>query len=294
MVKICGLTRAEDVAAARDLGAWALGFVFAPSPRRLTPDVARELLERVAATSRTSADSPARWVDSLTAAPLAVGVFGDVPAGEVAWIVEQVGLDAVQLHGAAGPSAGSVRLALAGWERPLRLAGGRRSSHPLAGGSEPGPTLTSPLSDAGPRGVLIIQAVPVDPREEDRHALWERVQQARADADLLLLDTREAGRLGGTGTPFPWGLAQEVAAGCPLLVAGGVAPGNVRAALERSSARGVDVSSGVEVSPGVKDARLMERLFAEVAEAGHACGSPEDRAEAQGDDEHEPQKGPRK
>ena len=112
----------------------------------------------------------------------------------------------------------------------MRLAGGPRTSHP--------------------HGILIIQAVPVDSHEPDQRTLRERIERARADADLILLDTREAGRFGGTGTPFPWGLAAEAAAGSPLLVAGGIGPDNARAALERSAAWGVDVSSGVEVSPG--------------------------------------------
>ena len=70
----------------------------------------------------------------------------------------------------------------------------------------------------------------------------------------------------GTGAAFPWELARESAQGAPLLIAGGIGPGNVRVALERSSARGVDLSSGVETSPGVKDALLMEKIFAQVAD----------------------------
>jgi phosphoribosylanthranilate isomerase len=292
VVKICGLTRAEDVIVARDLGAWGLGFVFALSPRRLTPDAARGLIERVAKTAppapeliRVSADDQG----AFPAASLAVGVFGDIPAAEVARIVEQVGLDAVQLHGRSGPSAGSVRQALAGWERPLRLAGGRRT--------------------APPQGILIIQAVPVDSHEPDQPTLRERIERACADADLILLDSREAGRFGGTGTPFPWGLAAEAAAGSPVLVAGGIGPDNARAALERSAAWGVDVSSGVEASPGLKDVRLMEKLFIRVAEsraAGRRAGGrvggctegrdtarAHDSSDAQGDDEDQLLKGPR-
>jgi len=298
VVKICGLTRAEDVIAARDLGAWALGFVFAPSPRRLAPDAARRLIERAAETApsapelvQASADDQGAFAFPAfpAAASLAVGVFGDVAAEEVARTVEQVGLDAVQLHGRSGPSAGSVRQALAGWERPLRLAGGRRAETP--------------------QGILIIQAVPVDAHESDPRTLRERIERARADADLILLDSREAGRFGGTGAPFPWGLAAEAAAGSPLLVAGGIGPDNARAALERSAAWGVDVSSGVEVSPGVKDVRLMEQLFVRLAESGATgrCAGgrvggciegrdaalAQDRGDAQGDDEDQLLKGPR-
>jgi phosphoribosylanthranilate isomerase len=290
VVKICGLTRAEDVVAARDLGAWALGFVFAPSPRRLAPVAARLLIERVAATgppapelAQTSADDQGAFPSGTfpAVASVAVGVFGDVAAGEVARIVEQVGLDAVQLHGRSGPSAGSVRRALAGWERPLRLAGGRRT--------------------APPQGILIIQAVPVDSHESDQRTLRERVEGARADADLILLDSRDAGRFGGTGTPFPWGLAAEAAAASPVLVAGGIGPDNARTALERSAAWGVDVSSGVELSPGIKDVRLMEQLFVRVAESraagrradGRQATGAQDRGDAQGDDEDQLLKGPR-
>jgi len=277
VVKICGLTRAEDVVLARDLGAWALGFVFAPSPRRLTPAAARELVDRVASTlcaapgSSSGLARRAAPAHKVTPSPLTVGVFGDVPAAEVARIVEQVGLDAVQLHGGSGPEAGLVREALAGWEPPLRLAGPCPVAGRSGGGSNPGRPRTGSAPEEGSRGVLIIQAVPVTPRERDRHALRDLVERARAGADLVLLDTREAGRFGGTGAPFPWELAQGSAAGSPLLVAGGIDPDNVRTALEESSAWGVDVSSGVEVSPGVKDARLMERLFAQVAEARRAA-----------------------
>ncbi len=110
------------------------------------------------------------------------------------------------------------------------------------------------------------------------------VERACTDVDLILLDTRKSGRFGGTGTTFSWELAREPAVGYPLLVAGGIDPGNVRRALKESSAWGVDVSSGVETSPGIKDAGLVKSLFAQVAVAR--------RAAAQGDEEYEPQKGP--
>jgi phosphoribosylanthranilate isomerase len=266
VVKICGLTRVEDVIMARGLGAWALGFVFAPSVRRLAPSAARALIDeavRIAstagpadvATGATEEGEPPEVAGSSAGeGPLTVGVFGNVSADDIAQVVEQVGLDAVQLHGDAGPRARSVREALAGWESPLRLAGRSGST----GRSTAGPR---PVA----RGVLIIQAVPVAAEGCDHAALREKVEQARAEADLILLDTGTPARFGGTGAAFPWELARESAEGAPLLVAGGIGPGNVRVALERSSAWGVDVSSGVEASPGTKDVRLMERLFAQVA-----------------------------
>jgi phosphoribosylanthranilate isomerase len=284
VVKICGLTRGEDIVLARDLGAWALGFVFAPSPRRLAPATARGLIDQVARDAWVVKDSTSGKGYAGMLAPLAVGVFGNVPAEQIARVVEQVGLDAVQLHGDSSPGARSVREALAGWESPLRLAGGsERAGWPADG---PGPSGSAGASGPGSRGVLIIQAVPVAVEERDPAAVSRRVEQARVDADLILLDTRKSGRFGGTGAAFPWALARESAAALPLMVAGGLGPGNVRAALEESSAWGVDVSSGVEASPGIKDARLMERLFAQVA--GVRCTT------APGDGEYETQKGPRR
>ncbi len=210
-------------------------------------------------------------VQAATAAPLAVGVFGDVPAAEVARIVEQVGLDAVQLHGGSGPEAGLVREALAGWEPPLRLAGPCPVAGRSEGGSNPSQPPTGSAPEEGSLGVLIIQAVPVA-LARMTGALSGIWSSARVPAPTWSCSTPgTAGRFGGTGTPFPWGLARESAVGSPLLVAGGIDPDNVLAALEESSAWGVDVSSGVEVSPGVKDARLMERLFAQVAEARRAA-----------------------
>jgi phosphoribosylanthranilate isomerase len=77
-----------------------------------------------------------------------------------------------------------------------------------------------------------------------------------------LFDTRSAGRFGGTGTPFPWHLAREAAGDIPFLVAGGIGPSNAAEAVAASGAIGVDVSSGLESSPGVKDPDLLRALFA--------------------------------
>ncbi len=164
-----------------------------------------------------------------------------------------MGLDAVQLHGRSGPAAAEVREALAGWVCPSRWAPGGR-----------GPALGGQAPRRPPAALLIIQAVPVAPTGASTEELRAAIAAAGAEADLVLLDTRTTGLLGGTGTTFPWRLAREAAGGAPFLVAGGIDPENVQAALEESAAWGVDVSSGVESSPGSKDARLMGRLLARV------------------------------
>ena len=83
--------------------------------------------------------------------------------------------------------------------------------------------------------------------------------------DALLFDARPpagADRPGGHGGSFDWDLLRGYAARRPWLLAGGLTPGNVAAAMRASGARGVDVSSGVEASPGVKDAALIARFVA--------------------------------
>lgn len=223
VVKFCGLTRREDLLVACELGAWAVGFVFAPSLRRVTPANVSAMLAQLAQ----------RQGDQEQATPLAVGVFTDEPAPEIARVVREAHLTAVQLHSPAAP-AGAVRRLL------------------------------------GPE-VLLIQALPVDPAQSEPSALAERVEQVAEEVDVLLFDTQMAGRFGGTGTSFSWQVLRELAPKVPYLVAGGITPANVQRALDESGAWGVDVSSGVEKAPGIKDAQLMRQLVANLR-AGEASG----------------------
>jgi phosphoribosylanthranilate isomerase len=84
-VKICGICDARDAAAAAEAGADLLGFHFCPSPRRLTPEQAHEIVE------------------GLDVRPRIVGVFIDQDPEEVRQIAEFVGLDLLQLHGSEPP-----------------------------------------------------------------------------------------------------------------------------------------------------------------------------------------------
>lgn len=70
---------------------------------------------------------------------------------------------------------------------------------------------------------------------------------------LLLLDAHAPGQYGGTGQTGDWDKAAEMAKQCRLLLAGGLTPDNVAAAVSKVKPWGVDVASGVESSPGVKD-----------------------------------------
>ena len=76
---------------------------------------------------------------------------------------------------------------------------------------------------------------------------------AREDAPAFLVDAAVKGAYGGTGVTADWAAAAELAAQYPLLLAGGLTPENVADAVHRVRPWGVDVASGVESAPGVKD-----------------------------------------
>jgi phosphoribosylanthranilate isomerase len=83
-------------------------------------------------------------------------------------------------------------------------------------------------------------------------------------ADRLLFDARapkEATRPGGLGTPFDWTLLSGIDPGIPFMLSGGLDAGNVAEALRVTRAPGVDVSSGVERKPGVKDVNKIREFI---------------------------------
>jgi phosphoribosylanthranilate isomerase len=95
-------------------------------------------------------------------------------------------------------------------------------------------------------------------------------------ADRLLFDARpprEATRPGGLGRPFDWQLLENLNVSIPYLLSGGLQAGNVAEALRITRAPGVDVSSGVESAPGVKDPDKI-RAFIHAARASLGAGLP--------------------
>jgi phosphoribosylanthranilate isomerase len=201
MVKICGITRAEDAAAAVALGASALGFVFWPgSPRAIDPHRARA----IAAT--------------LPPFVTTVGVFVNQPASLINSVSNLVGLGVVQLHGDEDPSFA------AGVERP----------------------------------VLKAVSLPADTASSAR---WS----ARA---MLLVDAHDPVRRGGTGTTADWAVAAELARRRPIVLAGGLTADNVADAVGWVQPFGIDVSSGVERAPGIKDHHRMTALFERLRATG--------------------------
>ncbi|MFL7792622.1 MAG: N-(5'-phosphoribosyl)anthranilate isomerase, partial [Anaerolineae bacterium] len=88
-------------------------------------------------------------------------------------------------------------------------------------------------------------------------AQTEAARFARTASPALLVDAYRPGEYGGTGHTGNWELARALAAQCPILLAGGLTPDNVAAAVAQVRPWGVDVASGVESSPGKKDAAKM-------------------------------------
>jgi phosphoribosylanthranilate isomerase len=89
--------------------------------------------------------------------------------------------------------------------------------------------------------------------------------------DAWLLDAHVKGKFGGTGRTFDWALAAKaVQLGKPVFLAGGLTPGNVGEAVRTVRPYGVDVSGGVEVSPGRKDPGKLKAFVAAAREAAQA------------------------
>jgi phosphoribosylanthranilate isomerase len=200
-VKVCGLTRAQDVALCRDLGAAYLGFNFSSrSPRSVAPASRAALLD-------ASGDS------------FRVGIFVDEPEEEIREAILAMRLDAVQVHRELHPSdleLGSPVIAVA------RVSGGAAKL--------PAPAL---------------------------------LVRCRA----ILFDTAHAERPGGTGIPFDWSLLDGRDLPVPAGIAGGLNAGNVGRAIAAVRPDFVDVASGVESSPGIKDPGKLRAFFAAVADA---------------------------
>ena len=96
-------------------------------------------------------------------------------------------------------------------------------------------------------------------------------------ADHLLFDAQApqaATRPGGNGASFDWALLRGIETRKPWLLAGGLHDDNVARALRETGAPGLDVSSGVETRPGVKDADKIARFVASARSAAEALGSP--------------------
>ena len=208
-IKFCGLTHPEDAQMAASLGASYVGVIFVGGPRQVTPERAKAVLAGVPGRVRR------------------VGVFGaksslDGPSAvsrgaEIRRVVDQVGLDVVQLHGElTAQSVAELRDTLGGavWA-------------------------VARVSDALPPDLASLIGA----------------------SDGLLLDTYSASALGGTGISFGWAAVaaelQTIRGEKPIILAGGLRPENVGEAISALAPDVVDVSSGVESAPGIKDHERM-------------------------------------
>jgi phosphoribosylanthranilate isomerase len=114
-------------------------------------------------------------------------------------------------------------------------------------------------------GLPVLKAVPVATAADVAAA-----EAHRAVADLLLFDAKPppgAVLTGGNGLAFDWRLVADVARRYPFMLAGGLTVDTVATAIATTGAAAVDVSSGVESAPGVKDVDLITRFVAAVRES---------------------------
>lgn len=201
-VKICGLTREEDVDAAVDAGADALGFVsgLPSSPRNLSISRAASLISRV----------------PLFVTPVLV-TTGDALA-ENSEAIKRIAPKVIQLYGG----------------------------------------LFSPETVKSSFHALLLKPYPVSRQESDdaRADALAKVKEAVRGYDALLIDTYQKNQQGGTGLTSDWSACaaiRKTIAPTPLILSGGLRPENVELAISTVAPFCVDVSSGVESAPGVKD-----------------------------------------
>ena len=115
-------------------------------------------------------------------------------------------------------------------------------------------------------GLQVMKAVPIAVKED-----LARIGTYATVADRLLFDARaprDATRPGGLGNTFDWHLLKNVRSGMPFMLSGGLDATNIVDALRITRATGIDVSSGVERAPGVKD---VDKIIAFVGAARRAA-----------------------
>jgi phosphoribosylanthranilate isomerase len=205
-IKICGNTNLEDARFAAECGADAVGFVFAPSPRRVEADQVRQITQEL----------PTQLEK--------YGVFVDAGFDEIVSTVETGGLTGVQLHRSTDERVlHHLRQHFAGRIRILQ--------------------------------VLNYKAIEFE----------QQLKELGQNEDPVLVDSSTLQALGGTGTSFDWKDArstlQRTAPNLRLIAAGGLAPENVKQAIEILQPWGVDVVSGVESKPGRKDPRRVQAFI---------------------------------
>jgi phosphoribosylanthranilate isomerase len=202
-IKICGLTRVDDVDRAVDLGADAIGLVFhARSPRHVNLVQAEKLLERIP--------------PFVTR----VALFRDAPATSVAQVVQQLSIDALQFHGSE-----TNQFARQFGKRWFKAIG---------------------MGDPQLRGEQLATELAAYP-----------------DSSGLLFDSHSVRKMGGSGKQFDWSVLPSPMPRGSIL-AGGLNADNVAQAIQTTQTSAVDVSSGVELAPGVKSAQRMKAFFDEV------------------------------
>jgi phosphoribosylanthranilate isomerase len=114
-------------------------------------------------------------------------------------------------------------------------------------------------------GLPVMKALPISKRAD-----LSSVHYYGKVADLLMFDARaprEASRPGGHGKAFDWRLLENLALPVPFMLSGGLDAGNVEEALRITRADGLDVSSGVEHSPGEKDVDMIRAFIRAAREA---------------------------
>jgi phosphoribosylanthranilate isomerase len=118
-----------------------------------------------------------------------------------------------------------------------------------------------------PAGRVIKAISPRTPEELRRLAEYE----VRA----FLVDARDAGRYGGTGKRADWELAARIGESHPLILAGGLDAGNIAEALAAVGPRAVDINSGCELAPGIKDHDQMRRIVDMIRATAQGTVGPE-------------------
>lgn len=213
-VKICGLTDPTEARHIAELGADAIGLVFADSSRKVDPRQARQVTA------------------ALPAFVTVVGVFVDTSPEEINHIAEDVGLDLIQLHGRESPDMA------ASLNRPC-------------------------IKAIRVRDASFVETV----------SQWVEPAAAQGYVRGILLDAYDPRARGGTGRTFNWQLLNDarrdgrLGADVPVILAGGLGPGNAADAIHAVHPYGLDVSSGVESSPGRKDLAAVEAFLAAVRQA---------------------------